>query len=151
MAIILVFHEDHPFYWKILGMLAVRSMNSNWIGHQGVGVRGMVATRRGKKSHFGTCPGAHRGNSPPFLGWSFLQVWWGSCCSQETWIMCIYIYNDFYQFVALCNQSVSGIHVQLQKTASFCMLLARWGRTCFATYFAVCMYKSHNLIYMYRL
>ena len=96
-------------------------MNSNWIGHQGVGVRGMVATRRGKKSHFGTCPGAHRGNSRRF--------WVGvSCKFGEVRVVlrkhgsCVY--HDLYQFVHLCNQSVSGIHVQLQKLhPSACCLL----------------------------
>lgn len=46
-------------------------------------------------------------------------------CSGNMDHVYLMICTNLIQFVALCNQSVSGIHVQLQKTASFCMLIAR--------------------------
>ena len=96
-------------------------MNSNWTGHQGVGVRGMVAARRGKKSHFGTCPGATGETGLEFPASLVRFV----LCSGNMDHVYLMICTNLIQFVALCNQSVSGIHVQLQKTASFCMLIAR--------------------------
>ena len=95
-------------------------MNSNWTGHQGVGVRGMVAARRGKKSHFGTCPGA--------TGETARRFWVGVSCKFGE--VCVVlrkhgscVFNDLYQFDPICSFVQSECFWYTCAVAKNCILL----------------------------